>query len=729
MGDVNFEVHTESIEIDGRRLTLETGKIARQAHGAVVVRQGDAVVLVTAVMAGSARPGGGGGGDDDFVPLTVEYREKLAANGRIPGSFIRREARISDDEILASRILDRSTRPLFPKGIAQEIQVQATVLSADPARVETGLLALIGASAALHLSPIPWDGPIAGARLVRCDGRLIAFPDSAERARADLDLVVAMRHRGGEAGLVMVEGGADQIVEAELLDALLQAGERLAPVVAAIEALRAKAGRPKRPLTPIALAPEQAAIRAQIAALEAERLDSCFSIVGKHERHDALAAAQEGLARDAVAAAAAALPFLVTPLHGSFALGEARRATDRRIRERVLASGQRLDGRTPEQIRPISCEAGWLPRPHGSALFTRGETQAMVSCTLGAKEQAQEVETFTGMESRRFLLHYNFPPYSVGEVRALRGPGRREIGHGNLARRALVPVLPEWNVFPYVIRVESDISESNGSSSMATTCGGCLALMDAGVPIRAPVAGIAMGLVSDGARFAVLSDILGDEDHLGDMDFKVTGTERGITAVQMDNKVGSLPREVLARALEQAQRGRLHILAEMKKALSAPRAELKEHAPRVTSVRIAPASIPELIGPRGANLKELRAQFGVEVSIDDAGFALIYANDAVRARGAARRVRELAGVVQVGKLYRGRVNGVKEFGAFVQIFRSAEGLVHVSEWDLQRIADLNLVTREGDSVLVRVLGVDDRGKLRLSRRAALDCGAEEVVNG
>ncbi len=718
-------IATARVEIDGRTITLETGRIARQAHGAVVVRQGDAVVLVTAVMAADAKPGGGGGdrGDDDFVPLTVEYREKLAANGRIPGSFIRREARISDDEILVSRILDRSTRPLFGRLGGREVQVQATVLSADPPRVETSLLALLGTSAALHLSPIPWEGPIAGARLVRVGGRWIAFPDPDERARADVDLVVALVRRGNENGLVMVEGGAEEIAEAELLEGLLLAGEKLAPVLAAIESLRAQAGRPKVELAAPAEAPELAAIRAQVAALGPALLDPCFEIGAKHARHDALSAAQTKLAELAVATAAA------DPKQLAFARKLARQLTDARIRERVLVSAKRLDGRGPEEIRPISCEAGWLPRPHGSALFTRGETQAMVTVTLGAKEHAQEVETLTGMESRSFLLHYNFPPYSVGEVRALRGPGRREIGHGNLARRALVPVLPPFSAFPYVIRVESDISESNGSWSMATTCGGCLALMDAGVPIRAPVAGIAMGLVSDGARFQVLSDILGDEDHLGDMDFKVTGTEQGITAVQMDNKVGSLPRAVLERALEQAARGRRHILAEMKKALAAPRPDLKEHAPRVTSVRISPAAIPELIGPRGANLKEIRAQHGAEVTIDDSGWAYVYATDGVRARAAVRRVRELAGVVQAGKLYRGRVTGVKEFGAFVAIFRSAEGLVHISEWEAQHTANLNAVVREGDEVVVRVLGVDERGKLRLSRREALGASGEEIVNG
>ncbi len=723
-----FQITTAVFEIDGRRISFETGRIARQAHGSVIVRQGDAAVLVTVVMASEARPGER---DDDFVPLTVEYREKLAAAGRIPGSFGRRETRISDDEILVSRVLDRSTRPLFPKGLDREVQLQATVLSADVARVETGLLALLGASAALHLSPILWAGPIAGTRLVRADGRWIAFPDGRERARADVDLVLALRREG----LVMVEGGAQQVPEPELLEGLLLAEEKLALALAAIEELRAKAGRPKLAVAPPPPSPEGEALAASVERLGRERIQAALDPLldkkeerRKDERRRALESAHQLVAKEAAAAVrqnGADDPKLVES-----AARLARSLTDRLIRERVVAEGRRLDGRGLEEIRPIDCQVGWLAGPHGCALFTRGETQASVTCTLGPKDSAQEVETLAGMESRHFLLHYNFPPYSVGEVRPLRGPGRREIGHGNLARRALLPVLPPFSTFPYVIRVESEITESNGSSSMATTCGGCLALMDAGVPITDPIAGIAMGLVSDtkGTTFQVLSDILGDEDHLGDMDFKVAGSERGVTAVQMDNKLGSLPREVLERALEQAARGRKQILDEMKKTLATPRPSIKEHAPHVTSVRIAPAAIPELIGPRGANLKEIRARLGAEVTIDDAGFAYVYAADGARARAAVRRVRELAGVVQEGRLYKGRVTGVKEFGAFVQIFRSAEGLVHVSEWDAQRTNDMGAAAREGDEIVVRVLGVDERGKLRLSRREALGSRDEEIVN-
>ena len=706
-----FEVVETSFEIDGRRVTLETGRLARQAHGAVLVRQGKAAVLVTALMGEADEEG------DGFVPLTVEYREKLAAAGRIPGSFQRREARIGDDEILASRILDRSTRPLFAKTFGREVQVQATVLSADFPRVEAPWLALVGASAALHLSAIPWDGPIAGARLLRCDGAWIALPDPAQRARADVDLVVAVRERG----LVMVEGGAKEVPEAELLEGLLLAEARFAPALAAIEELRAKAGRPKVAAAAPAEAPARAAARAFVEERGPALLAPLFEQAGKHARRDALARAHDELVRGATAAAGDA------PGSAPFASKRVHALADRLVRARVLEQGKRLDGRGPEEIWPIECGVDWLAGPHGSALFMRGETQAMVTCTLVSKDAAQEVETLGGLEPRTFLLHYNFPPYSVGEVRALRGPGRREIGHGNLARRALVPVLPPFQTFPYVIRVESDISESNGSSSMATTCGGCLALMDAGVPISAPVAGIAMGLVSDGARFQVLSDILGDEDHLGDMDFKVAGTATGVTAVQMDNKIGSLPREVLGRALEQAARGRRHILDAMKQALAAPRAQTKEHAPRVTAVRIAVPAISDVIGPRGAHLKALRQSLGVEVTIDDAGYAYVYASGAAAAREAEKRIRRKAGVVRAGRLYRGQVSGVKEFGAFVRIFDSAEGLVHVSDWDAQFTSNLAAVAREGDEVVVRVLGVDERGKLRLSRKEALGARGEEVV--
>ena len=706
-----FQVVESAFEIDGRRITLETGRLARQAHGAVLVRQGRAAVLVTAVLGGEANGRDGDGAD--FVPLTVEYREKLAAAGRIPGSFQRREGRISDDEILVSRILDRSTRPLFAKGIGREIQVQATLLSADFPRIEASLLALIGASAALAISPIPWNGPIAGTRLARCDGEWHAFPDPAQRARADVDLVLAVSGRG----LVMVEGGANRVADEEVLEGLLLAQERLAPALAAIEELRSKAGRPKLELAPKTDSPERAALRAKVESIGAALLAPVVEIAGKAARRDALVRARDEIVR-AAAPDAAQTPAVLQLVHA---------LADRLVRERVLAGAKRLDGRGPEEIRPIECSVDWLAGPHGCALFTRGETQAMCTCTLAQRDAAQEVETLGGMESRTFLLHYNFPPYSVGEVRALRGPGRREIGHGNLARRALVPVLPSFQAFPYVIRIESDISESNGSSSMATTCGGCLALMDAGVPITEPVAGIAMGLVSDGTRFQVLSDILGDEDHLGDMDFKVTGTAEGITAVQMDNKLGSLPSEVLGRALEQAARGRRHILEQMKRALARPRASLKEHAPRVTAVRIATPAIPDLIGPRGANLKSLRQSLGVEVTIDDAGFAYVYAADAGRAREAVRRIRQKAGVVESGRLYKGRVSGVKEFGAFIRIFDSAEGLVHVSDWDERFTANLAAVAREGDEVVVRVLGIDERGKLRLSRKEALNARGEEII--
>jgi polyribonucleotide nucleotidyltransferase len=705
-----------SFEIDGREIVLETGKLARQADGAVLVRQGRAVVLVTVVAAKRDT-------DPGFLPLTVEYREKSAAAGRVPGSFLRREGRITDDEVLSSRILDRSIRPLFPKGLRQEVQVQATVLSADPAADETAILALIGASAALHVSALPWDGPIGGVRMVRADGRWTAFAGLASRKAADGALVVA----GGAQGLVMVEGEARELPEAEILEGLFEAQTRISRCCEAIEELRRIAGVPKAAAPGPAAAGElPASLGEELERRAAGLLDEALFTSGKKARADRVAAVLDSVTAESLAAAG-------PTKDGEHELRGACRDHLRglaraRIREAILAEGRRIDGRAPDEIRPIHCEVDWLPSPHGSALFTRGETQALVTCTLASRRMEQMQETLHGPRQSRFLLHYNFPSYSVGEIRPLRGPGRREIGHGNLARRALEPVLPNLESFPYVVRLESDIAESNGSSSMATTCGGCLALMDAGVPIRSMVAGIAMGLVSDGARFQVLSDILGDEDHVGDMDFKVTGTRDGITALQMDNKLGALPREVLVQALEQARSGRLHILGAMEKTLARSRSEPKEHAPRITPVRIVPAAISALIGPKGSNIKSIEAEFDAEITLDEAGLCFVHARDASKARGAVRRVQQAAGVVEVGRVYAGTVVTVKEFGAFVKIFESAEGLVPVAEWDEGYVENLPKIVRPGEKVHVRVLGVDGRGKIRLSRKDALDLGGEDVVN-
>ncbi len=697
------QVQRVSAELDGATVTWETGRIARQAHGAVVVRSGRAVVLATVVMAKKDQ-------DPGFLPLTVEYREKRAASGRIPGGFQRREGRISDQEVLTSRILDRSLRPLFPSHFHHEVQVQCTVLSADPLHDDTPMLSLLGASAALHLSSIPWQGPMAGVCVHRIQGRWQAFAPSRDREQADAELVVS----AGADGLVMVEGGAENVADDEVLKGLLEAQRKIQRLLPALVELREKAGFEKVEFPAPEPPPWAPTLDTWLQEHAKEPLDRALHTVPKPARSAALSSATRALVDEATTAC------LPPEADSSVFVADVRSRlsalTKKLVRREILESRTRIDARGPGDIRGIWGEVDWLPSVHGSALFTRGETQAIVSCTLATQKMEQKVETLFGTESLRFLLHYNFPPYSVGEARPLRGPGRREIGHGNLARRALLPVLPAFEDFPYVVRLESDIAESNGSSSMATTCGGCLAMMDAGVPLKDVVAGIAMGLIAEGERFEVLSDILGDEDHLGDMDFKVTGTHDGITALQMDNKVGALPESVLRQALDQARKGRRHILGEMRKVLSESRKDLKEHAPRITRVRIAPEAMGQLIGPRGANIRDIEATHDAQVSVDESGVAYVAAPDREKSRAAVARVEQAAGVVQRGKDYTGTVVTVKPFGAFVKIFDSAEGLVPVEEWSDREMPDFVNRVKEGERVSVRVLGVDERGRLRLSRK-------------
>ncbi|MBK8974463.1 MAG: polyribonucleotide nucleotidyltransferase [Planctomycetes bacterium] len=686
-------------QIAGTEVTVETGRIARQASGAALVSSGDNVLLATVVV-------GAAGEGTDFFPLTVEYREKFAAAGRIPGSFQRREGRISDHEILMSRLVDRTIRSLFPKGYRADVQLQVSVFSADPT-ADLSTLALIAGCAALHLSPAPAAGPAAGLRIVRRNGVFTAFPTEAVRAQAELDFVVS----AGPDGLVMVEGGAREVDEATCVDALAQAQEWAAKVGRALQELRDAAGRAKDPAPLVPALPDvPPAARAALA--------SALAIAGKQERHHSIDAARDVLIAevgddDDLDAVLAAFDKLRSKL----------------VREQILGGGRRLDGRGTEDIRPIWTEVGWLPRTHGSSIFTRGETQALVTCTLGTAEEAQRVDGLGGLRDQHFLLHYNFPPYSVGEVRPLRGPGRREIGHGFLARRGLEAVLPSFDAFPYTIRIESEISESNGSSSMATACGGSLALMNAGVPIARPVAGIAMGLVTDGERTAVLSDILGDEDHLGDMDFKVVGTEVGVTALQLDNKVGGLTREQLAQALDQARRGRLHILGEMAKTLAAPNATVSTRAPQVVKTQIMPESVAVLIGPRGQTIKGIAAATGANVNVGDDGVVRIYAAQEAAARKALQMVGRTAGVVRRGGFYRGTISGARDFGVFVRLNEVTEGLVPREEL-FERSAEGRQQAEKtqfenGDEMVVRVIGVDDRGRLRLSRRAAL--GVDEAL--
>jgi len=700
----------ELAEIADKKILVSSGQIARQANGAVLVRQGDTVVLVTAVSVDEERQG------IDFVPLTVEYRERTAAAGRVPGGFFKREMRPSDHETLNSRIVDRSLRVLFPKTFRKETQVLATVLSFDPS-ADPNVLAISGASLALHLSDIPWKGPVAGIRVIRLGGQFIANPSLEEREGAELDLIVCVSRDG----LVMVEGEGKESPESTILEALDFAQKTAQPLLDAMDRLRQKEGKPKKDHAETD--PEDPGWAERISGAARPGLLKIFGgSLGKMERRDALSALETKMVQE----------------FSGEGEGQEQRADhiriafekilSRELRKLLIEDGLRVDGRGPRDIRPISGFVGWLPRTHGSALFVRGETQAMVSCTLGTGGDEQIVETLDGEERERFLLHYNFPPYCVGEVRMLRGPGRREIGHGNLARRALEPVLPNEEQFPYTIRIVSDISESNGSSSMATVCGGTLAMMDAGVPISSPVAGVAMGLVKEGDRFVVLSDILGDEDHLGDMDFKVAGTKNGVTAVQLDNKVGQLPREVLEQGLEQARQGRNHILGEMARILDRPREALSPYAPRTHPLRIRKERIRDLIGPGGRVIQQIQAQTNVQIEVNDDGLIRVYSTAKSDLDGALHMIKHYTADLEIGKIYRGTVVSIKDFGAFVKVYATTEGLVHISELDTNRVERVSDVVREGDEILVKVIDVDRLGKIKLSRKAALGASVSDIEN-
>ena len=710
-----------SARVGETEITIETGKIARQADGAVLIRQGDTVILVTATATPRPREG------TDFFPLSVEYRERLSAAGRFPGGYRKKEGRTSDREIIACRLTDRTVRPLFPEGYRCEVQVLATVLSYQPG-TDPEVLAITGGAMALHLSGIPFNGPVAGLRLTcTADGHWLVFAGAEDRTDARADLVISL----GPKGLVMMEGEARELPEAELVRAIQVASDAVGPLHALMEQARAAAGKAKREFAPPA---PDAEVEPAVRELATERLRVALRTPGKHQREDTVNAVNQAVRRElsmrlparAAADDAASGGSAPVGVGLSAAAGEAlSRLEHELLRRAILEDGVRADGRSTSGIRPIACEAGLIPRVHGSALFTRGETQALVVTTLGTGRDEQETESIYGSVRERFQLHYAFPPYSVGEVRPLRGPGRREIGHGNLARRALEAVLPTAEAFPYTIKIESEITESNGSSSMATVCGGCLALMDAGVPVRRPVAGIAMGLVQEGDAAAILSDILGVEDHLGDMDFKVAGTAEGVTAVQLDNKVGSLPLDLLERALAQAHSGRIHILAEMAKALAGPRKQLSSYAPRIEVMKIQPHRIRDLIGPGGRHIQDLQADANVKIDVQDDGTVRIYAAEAGSLPHAKRRVWELTGEPEVGKIYRGTVTGVKEFGVFVRLFQGIEGLVHASELAEGSIRDVGSVVAEGETLVVKVLGVEG-GRISLSRRQAAGVREEEI---
>jgi polyribonucleotide nucleotidyltransferase len=716
--------------IGGRDFVIETGSVAKQADGAVLVSFGESLVLVTATASKTIREG------IDFFPLVVDYQEMAYAAGKIPGGFFKREGRPSEKEILTSRLIDRPLRPLFPKGFYNDVQIIATVLSADQEN-DPDVLAICGASAALEISDIPFKGPVAGVRVGRVQGEWICNPTMRQLRESDINLIVA----GSREGVVMVEGGGKEISEDDLLEAIFFGHRSLQPILDLTEELKQKrvqlenekrelAGEPtiqaleKRPVPEVFFDPilgepvllPQESLRERIRGAGLERIRQAFSISRKKARNEQLEKIREEI---------------LTPLLEEFPaqaaeIKEYYEASEKFVcRQPIFLQNRRIDGRVLNEVRPIHIQIGWLPRTHGSARFTRGETQVSAVVTLGSAEDEQKIDALTGETFKSFMLHYNFPPFSVGEVRMLRGPSRRDIGHGALAERAISRVLPPNEKFPYTIRIVSEVLESNGSSSMATVCGASLALMDAGVQIKSPVAGIAMGLVKEGERVAILTDILGDEDHHGDMDFKVAGTNSGITGFQMDIKISGVTREILRQALGQAREGREFILMKMKETLPQPRAELSPYAPRVITLKIKPDKIRDVIGPQGKIIRGIQDETGVKINVEDNGQVQIFAADSESAANAAAKIRELTKEAEVGEIYLGRVSSIarkpdgKEFGAFVEIFPGTDGLIHISQLAKERVRSVGDVLREGDEVLVKVIGIDERGKIKLSRKEAL----------
>ena len=691
-------MHRIETEFAGRRLVVETGKVARQAAGSAMVRFGDTMVVaaITVSPTVSALP---------FFPLTVEYREKTYAAGKIPGGFFKREGRPGDKEILAARLIDRSIRPLFPEGFKNEIQVFVTVVSADQEN-DADMLGLLGASVALSISPVPWNGPIAAVRVGRVEGHWILNPTFQQLEFSTVDVVVS----GTEESIVMVEGGALEVTEPEMVEALKVAQKGIRELIGHLRRqLIEPAAHPKMIWLPPA---RDAVLAGQVTELAEASMAEAINAKDKAGR-------------------AAAIALVRAEIQGRLAEQSPERVRDiaaeleeveyRVMRRQVLERGERVDGRDGDTVRPITVECGLLPRTHGSALFTRGQTQALVAVTLGTSEDEQRIDSIDvlGETTKSFMLHYNFPSYSTGEVRMIRGTSRREIGHGALAERALQPLLPDFDTFPYTLRVVSEILESNGSSSMATVCGGSLALMDAGVPMKAACAGVAMGLIKEGDRVAILTDILGSEDHLGDMDFKVAGTGEGITSIQMDIKIQGLDLDILSKALDKARKARLHVLKEMGKVLSAPRTELSPFAPRIVTMQIKPDRIGDLIGPKGKTIRGIQDATGAKISVEDSGLVTISAVGG----DALERAREMvAGIVtepEVGKTYEGTVKSVLQFGAFVEIMPGVEGLLHISELQHARTEKTEDVVKVGDTVKVKLLEVDERGRMRLSRKALL----------
>ncbi|HTW34023.1 MAG TPA: polyribonucleotide nucleotidyltransferase [Rhizomicrobium sp.] len=699
-----FKVIREELDWGGRKLVLETGRIARQADGAVVATYGETVVLATAVGDRNPKPG------IDFFPLTVNYQEKYFAAGKIPGGYFKREGRPTERETLTSRLIDRPIRPLFAEGYRNETQVIVTVLSHDMEN-DPDIVGLVAASAALTISGIPFMGPIGAARVGYIGGEYKLNPQIDEMPESALDLVVA----GTADAVLMVESEAKELSEQVMLGAVMFGHRSMQPVIDAIIRLAEKAAKEPRDL-PVT---EEAAQLEAIAKVAESDLKAAFQIAEKHVRRDRIDEIRKATAAQFVGEGEGKLP--ENKFKNLFHDLEARV-----MRFAVLDTGRRIDGRDLKTVRPIVAEVGTLPRTHGSSLFTRGETQALVVATLGTGEDEQFVDSLEGTYKQHFMLHYNFPPYSVGETGRMNAPGRREIGHGKLAWRAVHPMLPAKEVFPYTIRVVSEITESNGSSSMATVCGTSLALMDAGVPIKRPIAGIAMGLILEGTRYAVLSDILGDEDHLGDMDFKVAGTEEGVTSLQMDIKIAGITEEIMRVALDQAKGGRLHILGEMGKAIGHARDQLGEHAPRIEIIHIPTDKIREVIGSGGKVIREIVEKTGAKINIEDDGTVKIASADNESIKAALKWIKGIVAEPEIGEIYDGKVVKVMDFGAFVNFFGPKDGLVHISELAPKRVAKVSDVVKEGDTVKVKLLGFDDRGKVRLSMKVVDQTTGEDL---
>jgi polyribonucleotide nucleotidyltransferase len=683
------------IEFAGRRLSLETGRLAKQSHGSVLAQYGDTMVLATVVSAYEARP------NVDFLPLTVDYQEKTFAAGKIPGGFFKREGRPSEKEILTSRLIDRSMRPLFPKGYDCETQMIVTVLSADREN-DSDVLSIIAASTALELSDIPHAGPVAAVRMGRIDGKLVVNPLVLDYENSDVSIIVSAKPDT----IAMLEGGARIVDEDTLLEALYMAHESMAPIFEMQQELKRLAGKPKRAFTPKELDKD---ILAAVKESASKGIEQALAVKEKKARREAMHAAEA----TAAAALASRYPERESEIHEAF-----EKVERTIVRQAVVDHDRRIDDRKSTEIRQLAAQVQVLPRVHGSALFTRGETQVLATATLGTSSDEQKIDALLGERYKKFMLHYNFPPFSTGEAKRYGAPGRREIGHGALAERALTPTLPDEETFPYTIRVVSEVLESNGSSSMATVCGGSLALMDAGVPVKAPVAGIAMGLIKEGDKIAVLTDILGDEDHLGDMDFKVAGTATGVTAIQMDNKVGGITKEIMRRALMQARDARLFILSVMEKAIPTARKDVSAYAPRIVTIKIKPDKIRDVIGPGGKVIRGLVEETGCKIDVEDDGTVLIAAADGVALEKAISMIQQITAEPEIGKIYDGVVRKIVDFGAFVEIMPGTDGLLHISQISDERVRAVEDVLHEGDEIPVKVLDVDRSGKIRLSLREA-----------